>query len=110
MGIGILISIVMQALIATNVAATSYVVWALYAFFSFFAMLGYTAISMHFPGEYAARSSTGVNFILFSTTFVLQYLFGLISVTSMVAAFWVFITLQIVALIWFCFGKVGRYG
>lgn len=109
-GLGALISITTQVIIVTGVWPGSYTLWGLFAFFSFFPMLGYTAIAMHFPGEYAARSTTGLNFLSFSGAFVMQYLFGLIAVSSILAAFWTYIILQLAALIWFCFGKVGRYG
>lgn len=109
MGIGTIFSIATQAIIASRILPGSYILWGLYAFFSFFPMLAFTSIALHFPGEYAGRSSTGLNFLAFSGAFMMQYLFGFIAVSSIVAAFWTFIFIQIAALSWFCFGKVGEY-
>ncbi len=110
MGIGVAISILTQIAIVLRIWPQSSLLWGLYAFFSFVPLLGFTAISLHFPSEYAGRSSTGVNLVNFSGTFFLQCLFGLISRSSILASFCLMILFQIAALIWFCFGKVGRYG
>ena len=108
-GIGALISITSQILITLQILPASFILWGIFAFFSFFPMLGYTAIALHFPSEYSGRSTTCVNLLAFSITFLLQYLFGLVAVLSIVIAFWVYIIIQLCALIWFCFGKTGEY-
>ncbi len=110
MGIGVAISILSQVVIVLRIWPDSYLLWSIFAFFSFIPLLGFTSITLHFPSEYAGRSSTGVNLIVYAGTFLLQCLFGLVSRSSILLSFCLIILLQIAALIWFCFGKVGKYG
>ncbi len=107
--IGAALSVLTQIFIVSKVWPGSYILWILFGFFSFFPMIGYTSISLHFPSKYSTRATTGLNLLTFTGAFFLQYLFGVIGAISLVAAFWTYIILQICSIIWFCFGEVGRY-
>lgn len=108
-GIGITFSLIIQALIILQVWPGSFILWGGFALFSFFPLLGFTAATMHFPPAYAGRSVTALNFFAFSSSFVIQYLFGLIATSSITAAFGVIFLIQLSSLIWFCFGRTGQY-
>ena len=65
-------------LLVFEVHPGGYWVWALFGFFSNFAIVVYPGISAHFTVRYAGRSMTGLNLLLFLGAFLVQYLIGAI--------------------------------
>ena len=65
-------------LLVLEVHPGGYWVWALFGFFSNFAIVVYPGISAHFTVRYAGRSMTGLNLLLFLGAFLIQYLIGAI--------------------------------
>ena len=106
-----------QILIVLQIFPASLTLWFLYTLFSASLMISYSFISAHFPERLVGRSVTALNVLFFGTTFVIQYCFGLIKnifssssePLGYLVAFWIFITLQILSLIWYAFGKYKPY-
>ena len=107
--IGGALSIVMQILIVLQIWTHTEVLWGLFSFFAIFPLLGVTAVTLYFPKEFSGRAATAVNLLTFIWSFVLQYVFGLIALYNIDGGFWTFIILQVLALVWFCFGKIKPY-
>ena len=114
-GGGALIAIIFQVFIVLQIIPGSMIFWGFYTLFAIFIMMTYSLISIHFPPHYVGRATTGMNILFFLSSFLLQYLFGIIAKgwtdlsTGLIATFWIFIALQALSLIWFMFGKCQAY-
>ena len=92
------LAIVSQVLIVMQIFPASSFLWFLYTVFSASLMLAYGYISAHFPVKLAGRSVTALNVLLIQKS------------VGYSVAFWIFIVLQLISLIWYSFGKYKPYG
>ncbi len=114
--------IVLQAALAFGWTESVAVVWGLFGFFGPAGILSYAVLSQSFPPGLAGRVITGLNVLVFSAAFALQWGIGAVidlwpvsesggyAPMAYQAAFGVILAFQVATLIWFAvFPKVLKY-
>jgi MFS family permease len=98
----------------------SYILWAIVAAVGAATVLSYAILAEHFPKELAGRANAALNVFHIGGAFVLQYATGVVLQHWMPeaghypeiayqVAFALNLSLQIAALVWFMFPRVGTY-
>jgi hypothetical protein len=88
-------------------------VWVVFGMFGSGGVLSFPWLSRYFGVSFAGRASTALNFIIFSTAFLVQYMIGAIidlwpttpagayPPQAYQAGFGLFLGLQVLALVWY---------
>ncbi len=120
MGLGVGVFLLVQVAILLEAVQAAYAVWALFGLFSNMNALAYAVLTQSFPASYSGRSNTGLNVLLFSTAFAVQYAIGAViglwpaaaaggyAPESYQAAFGMALAIEVAALMWFLWA--GRDG
>ncbi len=123
MGLGTFVFMLAQAAIILEPTRAAWLVWAVWAAFGLSSnmnALAYAVLSQHYPTAFSARSNTGLNVLLFSSAFAVQYAIGAVislwpttaeggyADESYQAAFGMALGVQALALLWFLWA--GRRG
>jgi MFS family permease len=110
---GITVFIVVQFLVLTTPLSVSMPVWLAFGFFGTSGIIAYPALSQAFPVSLSGRVTTAVNLLVFVSAFAAQWAIGSIiefwpmeeggryAVAGFKTAFYVVLSLQVLALGWF---------
>lgn len=111
--VGITIFILIQGGIILIGSEAPGLLWAGYGFFGSVGVLGYGALSQSFPQEIAGRVVTGLNVLVFSGAFIIQWGVGLVidqwpvtqsggyAKEAYDIAFMVLMSIQVLAIVWY---------
>ena len=119
---GMGVFIVVQAVIVSGWTDSVVGVWALFGFFGPAGILSYAVLSQSFPPELAGRVITGLNVLVFSAAFLVQWGIGAVidlwpvsesggyAPIAYQAAFGVILAVEVATLIWFAVFPRGTKG
>ena len=102
---------VVLSLLALEIMPQDYWVWVLFGLVSNIPVVAFPALSEHFGPEFAGRSNTALNLVLFSTAFAFQYFIGFVlnqwptiegryHPEGYTTALWIIVSLVLVAFLW----------
>jgi MFS family permease len=111
--VGMLIFIIIQILLALQFTTLTRTLWLSFGFFGTASILPYAVLSQSFPRHLSGRANTGLNVLVFTAAFAVQWLIGLIinlwpqaisggyNVAGYSTSFGLIMSLQLAAAAWY---------
>jgi predicted MFS family arabinose efflux permease len=113
--VGMTLYMVPQLVLIAGVGSMSTATWMLFGFSGTTSIIGFAAISRHFPVQISGRANTTLNFMIFVMAFVEQWGLGAVinrfpapggyDPNGYRVAFGIALSLQLVSLIWFAISQ-----
>ncbi len=118
---GMIMYLIIQGVLVLQLNQWVMAQWAIYGFFGTTSILSYAILSQNFPAELAGRVNVGLNLLLFTASFFVQWAIGAVidlwpaaadgryAAEGYQAAFGFLLIFQLIALLWFVLYRRAKF-